>query len=85
MPHDTKQPCVDMLASRPNGTLYIGVTSTLSARTIVHCEDFRDGFTKRYGVRRLGYYEPHPTMEAAIRREKQLKNWSRISKIRLRR
>ncbi len=78
MLHDTKQRCVYMLASRPNGTLYIGVTRTLFARTIVHREDLRDGFTKRYGVHRLVYYETHPTMEAAIRREKQLKKWNRI-------
>ena len=53
------------------------------ARTIVHREDLRDGFTKRYGVHRLVYYETHPTMEEAIRREKQLKKWNRIWKIRL--
>ena len=83
MPHTTKQPCIYILASQPNGTLYIGVTSTLFARTIVHRADLQDGFTKRYGVHRLVYYETHPTMEAAIRREKQLKKWNRLWKVRL--
>ena len=83
MPHTTKQPCVYILASQRNGTLYIGVTSTLFSRTIVHRADLRDGFTKRYGVHRLVYYETYPTMEAAIRREKQLKKWNRLWKVRV--
>ena len=83
MPHTTKQPCVYILASRPNGTLYIGVTSTLFDRIVVHRNDLLDGFTKRHGVHRLVYYEMHPTMDAAIKREKQLKKWNRLWKIRL--
>lgn len=83
MPHSTKQPCVYMLASRPNGTLYIGVTSTLFDRIVVHRADLLDGFTKRHGVHRLVYYEMHPTMDAAIKREKQLKKWNRLWKVRL--
>jgi putative endonuclease len=78
-----KQPCVYILASKRNGTLYIGVTSDLYIRTGVHKQDLIEGFTKRYGVHRLVYYEMHETMEAAIRREKRLKKWNRAWKIRL--
>jgi putative endonuclease len=78
-----KQPCVYILASRPYGTLYIGVTSELFERVGIHKQDLVDGFTKRYGVHRLVYYEMHETMEDAIRREKQIKEWKRVWKIRL--
>jgi putative endonuclease len=78
-----KQPCVYILASRPYGTLYLGVTSELFERIGVHKQDLVDGFTKRYGVHCLVYYEMHETMEAAIRREKQIKEWKRAWKIRL--
>ena len=83
MPQTPKQPCVYMLASQPNGTLYIGVTSTLFDRMILHREDLLDGFTKTYGVHRLVYFEMHASMDDAIRREKQLKKWNRLWKIRL--
>ena len=79
----TKQPCVYILASQRNGTLYIGVTSDLIKRVYQHRRDLADGFTKRYQVHLLVWYEIHEIMESAIRREKQLKNWSRIAKIRL--
>jgi len=78
-----KHPCVYILASRRNGTLYIGVTSDLPWRVSLHKQDLIDGFTKKYRVSLLVYYEMHPTMEAAIRREKQLKEWRRLWKIRL--
>ena len=83
MPHRKKNPSVYMLSSRRNGTLYIGVTSDLSQRIALHKQDLVEGFTKKYRVHRLVYYETHPTMDAAIRREKQLKEWRRLWKIRL--
>jgi putative endonuclease len=78
-----KQPCVYILASKRNGTLYIGVTSDIFNRTSLHKQDLIEGFTKRYGVHRLVYYEMHLTMADAIRREKRLKKWNRAWKIRL--
>ena len=78
-----KQPCVYMLASQRNGTLYIGVTSDLIKRVYQHRMNMVDGFTKHYGVHDLFWYEIHEIMESAIQREKQLKKWSRVAKIRL--
>ena len=78
-----KQPCVYIMASAPNGILYIGVTSCLPDRVSIHKQDLMDGFTKKYGVHRLVYYEMHETMEQAIRRETQLKKWKRAWKVRL--
>jgi putative endonuclease len=78
-----KQPCVYILASQRNGTLYIGVTSDLIKRTYQHREGLIDGFTKRYNVHILVWYEVHEIMESAILREKQLKKWSRTAKLRL--
>jgi putative endonuclease len=78
-----KHPCAYILASKRNGTLYIGVTSDLLDRTSIHKQDLIEGFTKRYGVHRLVYYEMHHTMPDAIRREKRLKKWNRASKFRL--
>ena len=78
-----KVPCVYILASRRNGTLYAGVTSDLSDRVSKHKQDLIEGFTQRYGVHRLVYYEMHETMPEAIRREKQIKEWKRLWKIRL--
>ena len=72
-----------MTASRPNGTLYIGVTSDLVTRVWQHKSDLIEGFTKKYGVHRLAWYEVHETMESAIGREKVLKKWERAWKIRL--
>jgi putative endonuclease len=78
-----KAPCVYILASKRNGTLYTGVTSDLFDRVAKHKQDLIEGFTKRYGVHRLVYYEMHNTMPEAIRREKQIKEWQRAWKIRL--
>ena len=78
-----KQPCVYILASKRNGTLYVGVTSDLLDRTAIHKQDLIEGFTKRYGVHRLVHYEMHHTMPDAILREKRLKKWNRAWKMRL--
>jgi len=78
-----RQPAVYILASKPNGTLYIGVTSDLAKRVWEHKNDSVDGFTKRYGVHRLVYYELHADMMSAITREKQLKKWNRAWKLEL--
>jgi putative endonuclease len=79
----SKQPAVYILASKRNGTLYIGVTSDLIKRTWEHKNDSVEGFTKRYRVHRLVYYELHEDMESAIRREKQMKKWNRDWKLEL--
>ena len=76
-------PCVYILSSRRNGTLYIGVTSNLLQRVWQHKNDFVEGFTKRYGVQTLVWYETHSTMDSAITREKALKKWKRSWKIEL--
>jgi len=78
-----KQPCVYMLASGVNGTLYVGVTSNLIGRVYQHRENLVEGFTSRYGVHNLVWYEVHERMEIAILREKQIKKWSRVAKKRL--
>ena len=72
---------VYMLASKPNGTLYIGVTNDLVRRVHEHQHQRNDGFTARYGVRHLVWFESTESIEAAIQREKQLKNWKRDWKI----
>jgi putative endonuclease len=79
----TKSPCVYILASKPNGILYIGVTSDLEGRMAQHDQGLVQGFTLRYGVKWLVYYEHHETMDEAIRREKRLKEWNRSWKVRL--
>jgi len=79
----SKQPAVYILASKRNGTLYIGVTSDIIKRTWEHKNDSVEGFTKRYRVHRLVYYELHEDMESAIRREKQMKKWNRDWKLEL--
>ena len=79
----TKQPAVYILASRRNGTLYIGVTSNLLKRAWEHKNDFVEGFTKKYKVHLLVYYELHGDMACAITREKQLKKWRRVWKLEL--
>ena len=76
-------PCVYIVASRPKGTLYIGVTSNLARRVWEHKNDFVEGFTKRYQVHDLVWYEVHDSMESAISREKALKKWNRAWKVRL--
>ena len=78
-----KSPCVYILANKPNSTLYIGVTSNLVQRVWQHKNDLVEGFTERYGIHRLVWYEVHETMESAIMREKALKKWNRAWKIEL--
>ncbi|MEG3084742.1 GIY-YIG nuclease family protein [Sphingomonas sp. PB2P12] len=78
-----RQPAVYILASWRNGTLYIGVTSNLMARIVQHRAGSFGGFTRMYGVKRLVWFEMADTMEGAIGREKQLKNWHRAWKIEL--
>jgi putative endonuclease len=78
-----RQPAVYVLASRRNGTLYIGVTSDLVKRAYEHKQDLIEGFTKQYGVHQLVYFEMHEDMVSAITREKQLKKWNRAWKIEL--
>ncbi|KKS65875.1 MAG: Endonuclease [Parcubacteria group bacterium GW2011_GWA1_42_7] len=72
-----------ILASKRNGTLYIGVTSDLKKRIYEHKNDLIEGFTKKYKVHILVYYEQTQDTESAIRREKQLKKWDRQWKLRL--
>lgn len=76
-------PTTYILASKRNGTLYIGVTSNLLARIHQHRDGTFEGFTKDHGVKRLVWFEQHATMEHAITREKRLKKWQRAWKIRL--
>ncbi|HET8564121.1 MAG TPA: GIY-YIG nuclease family protein [Candidatus Binatia bacterium] len=78
-----KQPAVYILASKRNGTLYIGVTTNLQKRGFEHKNDLVEGFTKKYQVHRLVYYELHEDMMSAIEREKQLKKWNRAWKLEL--
>ncbi len=72
-----------ILSSKKNGTLYIGVTSDLLKRVYEHKHDFVDGFTSKYGVHDLVYFEQCVSMYAAITREKQLKKWNRAWKVEL--
>ena len=76
-----KLPCTYILASRKNGTLYVGVTSDLPGRIWQHKNDVVEGFTRRYGVHCLVWFELHATMLTAITREKQIKKWNRAWKI----
>jgi len=78
-----RQPCVYILASGPNGTIYIGVTSDLMARLHQHRTGVTGGFTSTYDVKRLVRFEMADDMPAAIVREKQLKRWHRGWKINL--
>jgi putative endonuclease len=79
----TRQPAVYILASRRYGTLYVGVTSDLGKRIWEHKNDLVEGFTKKYGVHDLVYYELHADMTQAIQREKRIKKWNRAWKIAL--
>jgi putative endonuclease len=72
-----RHPCVYILASRERGTLYVGVTSDLIKRIWEHKNDLVEGFTKKYRVHDLVWYERHGTMESAIGREKAMKEWKR--------
>ena len=78
-----KNPCVYILASRRNGTLYVGVTSDLVGRVWQHKHDCVPGFSERHGVHHLVWFEMHATMESAIDREKAIKKWNRAWKLRL--
>jgi putative endonuclease len=79
----SKQPAVYILSSKRNGTLYVGVTSDLVKRVWAHKNNLVEGFTKRYGVHQLVWYELHESMESAIKREKRLKDWKRKWKLQL--
>ena len=74
---------VYILASRKNGTLYIGVTNNLIRRTFQHREELVEGFTKKYKVHKLVYFETHDDVRIAIQREKNMMHWSRAWKIAL--
>jgi putative endonuclease len=79
----SREPCVYIMASKRNGTLYTGVTSNLSQRTWQHREGKVAGFTRKYGCKLLVFYERYDTMIDAIAREKQIKGGSRKAKLRL--
>jgi len=79
----TKQYCVYILANKKDGMLYIGVTSNLVKRIYEHKHDLVEGFTKRYHIHNLVYYEVTDDVTSAITREKQLKKWNRAWKIAL--
>jgi len=83
IPRNPKNPCVYILASKRNGVLYVGVTSDISNRVNLHKQNSIEGFTKRYDVHLLVYYELLLLKRDAIRREKQLKKWRRAWKVRL--
>ncbi len=78
-----RQPAVYILASKRNGTLYVGVTGDLRKRIWKHKNGLVEGFTKKYHIHRLVYFELHEDMAGAIRREKQIKKWNRAWKLEL--
>jgi putative endonuclease len=78
-----RQPAVYILASKRNGTLYVGVTGNLVQRIWQHRNDVMDGFSKEYCVHLLVYFELHSDIEAAITREKRIKKWNRAWKLKL--
>ena len=78
-----KVPCVYILASKRNGTIYIGVTSNVVQRVWQHKKNLVKGFSERHNTHTLVWYEIHETMESALLREKRLKNWHRNWKLRL--
>jgi putative endonuclease len=81
--HNGKQPALYILASRRNGILYVGVTSNLTKRVWEHRNNLVEGFTKRYGVHQLVWYELHERMDSAIKWAKRLKDWKRKWKVQL--
>ena len=83
MKRDVFEPAVYILASKPRGTLYIGCSTNLMQRLHQHREGLIPGFTRRYGIRRLVHFEMFDTIDAAIARERQLKEWRRAWKIEL--
>jgi len=78
-----KQGYIYIMANKPQGTLYIGVTSDIVKRVYEHKNDFADGFTRKYELKNLVYYEVFDEIAEAIKREKQLKEWQRKWKIEL--
>ncbi len=74
---------VYIMTNRPNGTLYVGVTSGLMRRVWEHRDGVAEGFTKRYGLKRLVYFERHDDISRAIQREKTIKHWPRAWKVRI--
>ncbi|MBV9521548.1 MAG: GIY-YIG nuclease family protein [Alphaproteobacteria bacterium] len=74
---------VYIMTNRPNGTLYVGVTSDLARRIWEHRADVAEGFTKRYGLKRLVHVERHEDIRTAIQRERTMKHWPRAWKVRL--
>ncbi len=74
---------VYIMTNRPNGTLYVGVTSNIARRVWEHREGVVEGFTKQYGLKRLVYVEAHEEIRAAIQREKTIKHWERAWKVAL--
>ena len=79
----SKLPFVYIMASKPGGVLYVGVTSNLPQRVWQHKNNMVEGFTQKYAVHDLVYFEEHSSMDAAITREKQIKHWKRAWKIKL--
>ncbi|HEX5313536.1 MAG TPA: GIY-YIG nuclease family protein [Gammaproteobacteria bacterium] len=77
------QPCVYLLANKPHGTLYVGVTSDLVKRIWEHKNNVVEGFTQKYNVHALIWFEQHETMQSAISREKAIKKWNRAWKTKL--
>jgi putative endonuclease len=75
--------CVYILTNKPRGTLYVGVTSNLPQRVAQHSEKLVEGFTQKYGLDRLVWFEVHENAESAITREKQIKKWNRLWKLEL--
>lgn len=78
-----KNAWVYIMTDKPNGTLYVGVTSNLAQRTYQHRAGVVDGFAKQYGLKRLVYAEEHSDMITAIQREKNIKHWRREWKVKL--
>lgn len=74
---------VYILASQRNGTLYVGMTNNLERRIWEHKNNYIDGFTRKYEVHHLVYYELHDNPDSAIQREKQIKKWNRLWKLKL--
>jgi putative endonuclease len=78
-----KIPCVYIMASARNGTLYLGVTSNIIKRVWEHKNNVVDGFSKQYKTHILVWYEIHPTMDGALHREKAIKKWNREWKLKM--
>ena len=78
-----RDPSVYILASKRDGMLYVGCTSELYGRMAEHVQGLFEGYTKRYGIKMLVYYEMHDTLDSAIRRERRIKEWQRAWKVRL--